>query len=142
MSPTDNPPYTVTVRYGTNIPVSKEVAQELESSVLKMLRSANYNSGKPHKGVWQRPERVSEIARYYRNLTANGKYVLVVWAQPRQIQTALGEITAIEAIVEVERPNAGCWMCSLDPDGRLVHLGKFDGRALLSMEKLVRELAK
>ena len=135
-----NSDYTITVHYSTDIPVSKAVAQKLQSDVLEMIRSANYNSGMPHKGVWQHPEPVSEITRHYRELVANGKYVLVVWAQPQKLQTVLGEITTVETIVELERP--GLWMCCVDDEGRLVHLGKFRGDVLTRIERLVKQLAK
>src|SRR5437762_12496630 len=65
--------YSVTVRYGTNLPVSKSVARELELDVLQMVRSANYNSAMPHKGVWQRPEPATDITEHYRKLVTAGK---------------------------------------------------------------------
>ncbi len=130
--------YSVTVRYGTNLPVSKSVAQELESDVLDMVRNANYNSAMPHKGVSQRPEPATDITQHYRELVAAGKYVLVKWATPQKLETVLGGVSIVEAIVELDRP--GVWMCVMDPEGRLIHLGKFRGDALAALEKRVRQL--
>jgi hypothetical protein len=132
--------YSVTVHYGTNLTVPRAVAQRLESDVLQMLRSANYSSAMRHQGVWQHPEPASEIARRYRELVAGGRYVLATWHQPQKVKSALGELTVVEAIVELERP--GVWMCALDPDGRLIHLGKFRGDALADVENLVRQLPR
>ncbi len=132
--------YRVTVHYGTNnLTAPRTLAQQLESDVVQMIRSANYNSAIASKGVWQHPEPVSEITQHYRELLAHGNYVLVKWTQPKKLQTILGDFAAVEAIVELERP--GVWMCAFDPEGRLIHLGKFRGDLLANMEKAVRQFA-
>ena len=132
--------YTVVLHNGTDVPVSPAVAQELRSDVLEMAKSANYNSRMPHQGVWQHPEPVSEIARHYRELVTTGKYVLVIWGHPQRVRTVLGEITSVEMIVELEKP--GVWMCNVDDEGRLVHLGKFRGDLLTKVETLAKQLVK
>ena len=73
-------------------------------------------------------------------MVANGKYVLIVWGHPQKVQSVIGEVTAVEAIVELEKP--GVWMCVADDEGRLADLGKFRGDILTKMEKLIRELVK
>jgi hypothetical protein len=135
-----NSDHTVAVHYEKDIPIPKAVAQELQSETLEMIRTANYNSRMPHQGVWRRPEPVSKITQHYRELVATGKYVLVVWAQPQKVQTVLGETITVETIVELEKP--GVWMCNVDDEGRLVHLGKFRRDILTKMEKLVKQLVK
>src|SRR5438876_1908325 len=131
---------SVVVHYGKDITVPEAIAQKLQSDVCEMMKTANYNSRMPHRGVWQHPESISEITRRYRDVVANGKYVLIVWWHPQKVQSVIGEVTAVEAIVELEKP--GVWMCVVDDEGRLAHLGKFRGDILTEMEKLVRELVK
>ena len=137
---TTNSEYSVVVHYGKDITVPQAIAPKLQSDVLEMMKTANYNSRMPHRGVWQHAESISEITRRYRDVVANGKYVLIVWGHPQKVQSVIGEVTAVEAIVELEKP--GVWMCVVDDEGRLAHLGKFRGDILTKMEKLIRELVK
>jgi hypothetical protein len=139
-----NSDYTVTLHYEKDVPVSKTVAQKLQSDVVEMMKTANWNSrtgwgreSRPHVG---QQESVSEITRHYRKLVASGKYVLIVWAHPKKVQTVSGEVTTCETILELEKP--GVWMCNLDDEARLVRFGKFSGPMLVKLEEFVRQLVK
>src|SRR5207249_6172261 len=96
---TTNSEYSVVVHYGKDITAPEAIAQKLQSDVLEMMKTANYNSRMPDRGVWQHPESISEITRRYRDVVANGKYVLIVWGHPQKVQSVIGERSSLDTLI-------------------------------------------
>jgi hypothetical protein len=131
----------VVVHYGKDVTVTNAaLAKQFESDVLELIKSANYNSQKPHRGVWRHPESASAITSHYRDLISHGDYIVVTWAQPQHVNGVVGDVDVKEAIVELEKP--GAWMCIVDQDGRLSRLGKFSGKVLVHLEQAARGVSE
>jgi hypothetical protein len=132
--------YTVTLHFEKDILISKMVAQELESDVVEIMKTANYNSRTPPRDRPDNRLSISEVTQGYRKVVANGKYVLIIWACPQKVQTVGGEVTTCETILALELP--GAWMFNVDDEGRLIHVGKFSGPMSMRLEEFVRKLVK
>jgi hypothetical protein len=130
--------YTVTPRYEKDVPITQSVAEKLESDIVAIMRTANYNSRAPRPG-WSQTD-VAELTKGYRKVIESGKYVIITWAQPQRVQTVGGEVTTYETVLALEMP--GSRMYNVDNEGRLVHIGKFSGAMKIELDEFVRRLVK
>jgi len=113
---------------------SAEEGKFIQAQVIELLETSNFNSS-VHSDVF--PDGVKGVHRKYRT-TTGGQYLVVSFREARVFDLIGGQVTAIEVVVGLDRPEFADALFTIDAEGRVVEHAKFSGKGAIELLELVK----
>ena len=124
---------TVTLRLGGHVKPVKGAEDTLRKLAVDFVRSSNFNTV-AHTRVLNLT--VPMIQEHYRRVIA-GDYLVVTCDRPVTIRTVGGDVSMVEIVIGLNRPDYADALFTIDSQARVVEHGKYSGGIGIDLRRAV-----